>query len=87
MGICCQKPIAVHNDPHELPEIREFDRGNYTSSISAGIHSEDLYGNRVEEEVDDQIFQIFHSMQVNIGDQKMNMSLLEKNDLINISIS
>ena len=63
MGICCQTaqeaPIL---EPLEPPEIIELDRGEYTSSISAGIHDEDVYGNREEEEVDNQLYQIFHTM-------------------------
>ena len=86
MGICCQKPIAIHNsDTYEQPQIEDLERPLYSSGISAGIHSEDLYGNMPEEVIDTQIYEIFHTP--NIFGDHMNISLLEKNDLVNINIA
>ena len=49
-------------DSEESPRTLEIERyDSSTSSISAGIHSEELWGNKEEEEIDDQIYDIFHT--------------------------
>ena len=63
MGLCCQKVQEDTTlDPLELPQSREIECSDSTSSISAGIHSEELWGNRREEEVDDQVYDIYHTL-------------------------
>ena len=57
MGVCCQTaqegPIL---EPLEPPEIIEIESRESTSRISSRINSDDLWRNKEEEQVDDQLY-------------------------------
>ena len=57
MGVYCQTaqegPIL---EPLEPPEIIEIESRKSTSRISSRINSEDLWKNKEEEQVDDQLY-------------------------------
>ena len=85
MGLCCQKEQQdINLDPLEQPLAMELERPTYSSAFSSKIHSDDLWGNYPEEVVDNQIYEIQHTWDADM--KQMDITLLEKNDLVNIAI-